>query len=119
MSRRRAHAKPPRVPSGGASVSATEAQNNFGRVLGQAASEGAVFITRYDQPTAVVLSMDRYRALTKSDGQDLDEVTREFDEMVARMQTSGAKTAVDALFDMDAGAIGKAAAIQGASRRRE
>jgi prevent-host-death family protein len=46
------------------SLSATEAQNNFGQVLGRAKRGGRVFITRYDRPEAVLLSIEEYEALT-------------------------------------------------------
>lgn len=92
------------------SVSATEAQNNFGRVLGQAAEGGVVYITRYDRPAAVVMSIDRYRGLTeRDDPETLDELTREFDELFAGMQSDEAAAAFDALFEMDSEALGEAA----------
>lgn len=97
----------------GAAVSATEAQNNFGRVLTRAASEGTVYITRYDRPTAVVLSIERYRELAGSDAAELDELEREFDEMLARMQSEEAAAAVDALFEMRSDELGDAA-VRGA-----
>ncbi|HVR28713.1 MAG TPA: type II toxin-antitoxin system prevent-host-death family antitoxin [Thermoanaerobaculia bacterium] len=90
-------------------ISATEAQNNFGRVLTRAMTEGAVTITKYDRPAAMVLSMDRYRELTGEAAPELDELTREFDEMLARMQTEEAAAGVDALFEMEAEALGRAA----------
>ena len=115
------HAKSASVASHEAiagSVSATEAQNNFGRVLGQAASEGVVYITRYDRATAVVMSIERYRALTELDAPDLDELAREFDETFARMQTPGASAAVAALFEMGSKELGDAAVL-GARHRAE
>lgn len=104
--------KPGPVPDA-ASVSATDAQNHFGQVLSRAAKEGAVFIRRYDRPAAVVLSLDRYRELTGRADVELDELTREFDEMLARMQTDGAAAASDALFDMESDELGQAA-VRGA-----
>lgn len=96
-----------------AALSATEAQNNFGRVLSRAASEGTVYITRYDRPTAVVLSIDRYRELAGADAADLDELAREFDEMLARMQTEEVAAGIDALFRMTPDQLGEAA-VRGA-----
>jgi prevent-host-death family protein len=90
-------------------VSSTEAQNNFGRVLAQATSEGAVFITKYERPAAVVLSIDRYRELAGDDEPDLDELAREFDETLATMQTDEAAAGFDALFEMGPEALGRAA----------
>lgn len=94
-------------------MSATDAQNHFGQVLSRAASEGAVFIRKYDRPAAVLLSMDAYRELRGRSDVDLDELTREFDELLARLQTDEAGAATDALFDMEADELGRAA-VRGA-----
>lgn len=91
------------------SVSATEAQNNFGRVLDRAATEGTVYVTRYDRPAVVVLSIDRYRELAGEGVPELDQLTREFDEMLARMQTDEAAAAVEALFEAGPDELGEAA----------
>jgi prevent-host-death family protein len=101
----------------GSSISATEAQNNFGRVLSQAASEGVVFITKYERPEAVVLSMDRYNDLVRFTRPDLQGLAREFDEMLAQMQTPDAASAFDALFEAGEEELGQAA-VRGAHRRR-
>lgn len=90
------------------SVSATDAQNHFGEVLSRAAREGAVFIRKYDRPAAVLLSMDAYRKLRGRPDVDLGELTREFDEMLARLQTDEA-AATNALFEMGADELGRAA----------
>lgn len=96
-------------PMASRSVSATEAQNNFGRVLGDAALGRVVYITRYDRPAAVVMSIAEYDALTRSSAQELDELTREFEARLAGMQTSRAAAAVDALFEMDSSELGATA----------
>ena len=98
------------------SISATEAQNNFGRVLGKVAEDGVVYITKYDRPQAVVISVDRYEALVGNEDPDLAELTREFDEMFEAMQTPEAAAAGNALFAMDGEALG-AAAARGAARK--
>lgn len=90
-------------------VSSTEAQNNFGRVLAQATTEGAVFITKYERPAAVVLSIDRYYELAGDDEPDLDELAREFDETLAYLQTDEAAAGFDALFEMGPEELGRAA----------
>jgi prevent-host-death family protein len=94
-------------------VSATEAQNNFGDVLVRARRDGEVYITKYDRPAAVVLSIERYRTLTGGTAPDLEALTREFDQMVARMQTRAAAAGADALFEMGSGELGQAA-VRGA-----
>lgn len=95
------------------SVSATEAQNHFGEVLSRAAREGAVFIRKYDRPAAVLMSMDAYRDLRGRTDVDLDGLTREFEEMLVRLQTDEAAAATDALFEMGADELGRAA-VRGA-----
>lgn len=93
--------KPTRRGGRRKSVSATEAQNNFGRVLDNAAL-GEVYITKYDRPTAVVLSIDRYNELIAAEVAELDELTREFDSLLADLQSADAAAGFDALFDMNA-----------------
>jgi antitoxin Phd len=100
----------------GESIPATEAQNNFGRVLGRAKREGRVFITRYDQPEAVVLSIEEYEALTGREPVDLQALEREFDTMLLRMQRPEHGRAVDQLFAMTGSQLGKAAHDKVASR---
>lgn len=95
------------------SVSATVAQNNFGEVLSRASAGETVYITRYDRTTAVVISMERYRELVEDESADLEELTQEFDALLARMQSAEAAAGFDALFEMDAGALGEAA-VRGA-----
>jgi len=102
----------------GATVPATEAQNNFGRVLGRAKREGRVFITRYDQPEAVVLSIEEYDALTGREPIDLKALEHEFDEMLLRMQSPLHSRAVDQLFDMTGAQLGQAAISAGPSPTR-
>ena len=106
-SKRRA---PDHVAPAGPSISATEAQNNFGRVLGRAKRDGRVFITRYDQPEAVVLSIEEYDALTGRVPVDLEALEREFDQMLLRMQRPEHGRAVDQLFQMTGSQLGEAAA---------
>lgn len=89
-------------------LSATEAQNNFGEVLQRVAADGVVYITKYDRPTAVILSPGRYRELVGEDA-ELEQLEREFDEMLARMQTAEAGSAADALFELGPEALAAAA----------
>ncbi|CAN5621737.1 hypothetical protein BH23GEM10_BH23GEM10_08510 [soil metagenome] len=96
------------------SMSSTEAQNNFGEVLSRALREGRVFITRYSRPEVVVLSLDAYEALVAAEPIDLDLLEHEFNELIARMQSSDHHRAVDALFDMTSEDLGQAA-VEGAT----
>ena len=104
---------PAEEPSATRTMPATEAQNNFGRVLQRAAAEGAIFITKYGRPSSVVLSIERYRALVGRDRAPLEDLTREFDEMLARMQGDQAAAGIEALFDMGSEELGRAA-VRGA-----
>ena len=109
MRARRARPVEPPRRSRDREVSSTEAQNNFGRVLARAMTEGAVYITKYDRAAAVVLSIDRYRELAGEDDPDLEELAREYDETLAHMQTPEAAAGFDALFDMGSEELGRAA----------
>lgn len=100
------------------SVSATEAQNNFGRVLDHAALEGVVYITKYDRPTAVVLSIDKYNEVAAAKDVNLDGLTREFDKRLARMQAAGTAAGFDDLFAMDATQLAAAATRAARTRPR-
>jgi len=98
-----------RKPARTRSVSATEAQNNFGEVLARVARDGRVFITRYRRPEAVVLSMQEYEALAGVEPVDLDALEREFDGLVARMESPEQHAATEALFRMTGAELGRAA----------
>lgn len=95
------------------SFTSTEAQNNFGQVLRRARREGHVFITKYDRPEAVVLSIEEYESLTGREPVDLQALEREFDEMLERMQRPAHRRAVDRLFSMTGAELGEAA-VRGA-----
>jgi prevent-host-death family protein len=101
----------------GASITATDAQNNFGQVLSRARSEGRVFITRYDRPEAVLLSIEEYESLLGRDEIDLHALEREFDEMLAQMQRPEQRRSIDRLFSMGPEELGGAAA-RGSSNER-
>lgn len=90
-------------------VTATEAQNEFGRMLDAVSHDRIVVITRHDAPRAVLMSVARYDALTRAESAALDALTTEFDAMLARMQTPSAKTGVRRAFDASPEALGEAA----------
>lgn len=101
---------------GSRSVSATEAQNNFGQVLGSVARGGVIYITRYDQPEAVILSIEKFNALAGPDSSRLDDLTREFDDRLARMQSAEAAAGIDTFFGLESAELGEAA-LRGARRK--
>ncbi|HET7463063.1 MAG TPA: type II toxin-antitoxin system prevent-host-death family antitoxin, partial [Longimicrobium sp.] len=79
-------------------MTSTEAQNGFGRLLDLVARDGTVLITKHNATQAVVMPVDRYKALTGLNSPDLNLLTQEFDELVRRMQTVEVQEAVNAAF---------------------
>ena len=103
--------------SGTRTVTATQAQNEFGRVLDDATRDGAVVITKHGQPKAVLLSITRFAQLREREATALETLTRKFDEMLDRMQTPESRAAVDQTFEASPQQLGRAA-VAGAARRR-
>ena len=95
-----------------ASVSATEAKNNFGAVLDRALTDGGVSITKHDEVRAVILSLPHYEALVGKQVDPLAALGQEFDALVERMQTPRARAAGRALFDATPLRLGRAALKQ-------
>ena len=79
--------------------SASDAKNSFGRLLDVVERSGMVTITRHDEPKAMLLSMDEYRALAGGRESALDVMTGEFDTMLARIRAPGARDAMQSAFD--------------------
>jgi prevent-host-death family protein len=98
------------------SYSATEAKNEFGRLLEQAIHGEPVVITKHDSPRAVLMSFAEFQALKQAPQAGLDTLRGEFDRLLQGMQTPMARRAVDRLFRMTSPALGKAA-VAGARRR--
>lgn len=97
-------------------VSATDAKNQFGRVLDRVARGQVVTITKHDTPTAVVMSFDDYTALTVRAGLALDTLSTEFDALADRMQTPRHRAGLKAAFGATPASLGKAAVA--AARKR-
>ena len=91
------------------SFTATEAKNEFGRVLETAIQGGIVVITKHDAPKAVLVALDEFRALVGARKGRLDTLRGEFDALLARMQTPEARSGMKAAFDATAAQLGKAA----------
>jgi antitoxin Phd len=98
------------------SFTATDAKKQFGRVLETVLRGGAVVITKHDAPTAILLSVDEFNALTKATSRTLDTLSADFDAMLARMQGPKARARMKAAFDATPKELGKAAVA--ATRRR-
>ena len=92
-----------------ASVSASQAKNEFGRVLEMAIQGGAVVITKHDAPRAVLISVENFNALSGAAQTKLDTLSRDFDALLARMQASKARRGMKEAFAASGKRLGKAA----------
>jgi antitoxin Phd len=99
-------------------VAATKFKNEFGTIFEQAALGGAVAITKHNTPKAVLLSYTEFEALTKSRSPALDELTDEFDSLLAGMQTTASRSAMAAAFDATPDELGRAAVKAARASRR-
>ena len=100
------------------SVAATQFKNQFGAIFEQASLGGAVAITKHNTPKAVLLSYAEFEALTRASSPVLDELSEEFDALLAGMQTPKAKAGVTTAFDAAPEELGRAAVKAAARRRR-
>jgi antitoxin Phd len=99
-------------------VAATKVKNEFGAVLERAVAGGAVAITRHDAPKAVLLSFTEFAALVKGRADSLDDLAGEFDALLSRMQTPGARKGVAAAFAASPAELGRAAVAAARPPRR-
>ncbi len=99
-----------------ASVTASEAKSEFGRVLEMAIQGGAVVITKHDAPKAVLISVENFNALSAATETRLDSLDREFDALLTRMKTPKARRGMQTAFAASGRELGKAAVA--AARRR-
>jgi prevent-host-death family protein len=98
-------------------VAATRLKNEFGAVLEQALRGGAVAITRHDTPKAVLVSYDEFQALVKERTPSLNDLSAEYDLLLAGMQTPKARKGMQAAFDATPAELGSAA-VKAARKRR-
>jgi prevent-host-death family protein len=78
---------------------ASEAKHKFGQLLDAALRDGPVTITKQRKPTAVLISLEEYRALTQAEDRTLAALSSEFDRRYAAMQNPGAALAMQQAFD--------------------
>jgi len=90
-------------------VSATKLVAGMQKVTSAVMTHGAVVVTRHDEPAMVLMSIDRYLALELAAEPDLDALTKQFDDMFARMQGDEAAEAMERTFAMSPADLGKAA----------
>jgi len=98
------------------SYTATEAKNEFGRLLEQAIHGTTVLITKHDSPRAVLISIDHFQTLQEAPQAKLDTLTEQFDTLLERMQSPKARRGMAAAFRADSKQLGKAAVA--AARKR-
>jgi antitoxin Phd len=97
-------------------ISASEAKNRFATVLENVSKGQEVFITKHDAPRAVVISVERFRALSAATSSVLDRLTAEFDARLARMQSPEAQGALEKAFHASPTDLGRAALRMARSR---
>jgi prevent-host-death family protein len=98
-------------------VAATRLKNEFGTVLEQAVRGGAVAITRHDTPRAVLVSYDEFQALVKERMPSLNDLSAEYDVLLARMQAPKSRKGMQAAFNASPAELGRAA-VKAARKRR-
>jgi prevent-host-death family protein len=98
------------------SISSTEAQNTFGKVLGRVLRGAVIGITRHDEMSAVLLSAESYEALLAQRSDPLEKLRDRFDQRFAAMQSPQSKSGVRALFAATPQELGRAA-VKGAKKR--
>jgi antitoxin Phd len=97
------------------SVTASEAKREFGRVL-ETAIRGAVVITKHGAPRAVLISVERFSALSGAAETKLDALNHEFDALLDQMQTPKARRGMKTAFAASAKELGKTAVAAARSR---
>jgi antitoxin Phd len=95
---------------------ATQAKNEFGRVMETVLKGGRVVITKHDAPKAILISVEDFDRLSGATEVTVDSLSEEFDALLARMQTAKARGAMSAAFAASPKEMGKAAMI--AARKR-
>jgi prevent-host-death family protein len=103
-------------PGGAARFTATQAKNEFGRVLELALHGDTVVITKHDAPKAILISVDQFNKLAHATEATLDTLSHEFDALLAGMQSPKSAAAMKAAFAASPAELGKAAVT--AARKR-
>jgi len=98
-------------------VSATKLVASMQKVTSTVMTRGAVVITRHDEPAMVLVSIDRYLQLEQAAKPNLDALTRQFDDMFARMQGPQAAQRMSDAFAMSPSELGTAAKRAAGAKR--
>ncbi|HNR22210.1 MAG TPA: hypothetical protein PKL49_04220 [Steroidobacteraceae bacterium] len=99
----------PRLISELPRVAATRLVEGMQKVTSTVMAHGAVVVTRHEQPSMVLMSVDRYVQLRRAAEPDLDRLTRQFDELFDRMQGPEAAQRMAEAFEMPSAQLGEAA----------
>jgi antitoxin Phd len=91
------------------SVPATRLKNEPASIIDRVAAGKAVAITRHNSARAVILSYEDFRELAQAREPSLGALSARFDELLAGMQTPGAKKALAAAFESSPEALGESA----------
>lgn len=97
-------------------IPASLAKNRFARVIDDATQGREVFITRHKSPKVVVISVEKYNALSAATRSVLDRLTAQFDARLAAMQTAESQRAMNKAFHASPGELGRAALKASRSR---
>ena len=92
-------------------ISATEFKQRFGKTLEDVAHGQRVRITRHGrvEDSLVLLREDELREMQARASSPLDALRDQFDDMVARMQSTKARKAVASIGSVESSSLGKAA----------
>jgi antitoxin Phd len=90
-------------------IAATEAKNNFAGVLDGVMRGEEVIITKHNSAKAVVLSVEKFRELSKGSSPDLGALTAEFNTRLERMQRPQVRAAIQSAFDASPEDLGRVA----------
>jgi prevent-host-death family protein len=91
------------------SVSATDIKNAFASVWDRMLAEGAIAITKHEKPKAVLVSIERFEELIRSNRSALDQLTEEFDDLLTGMQSAKAKRGMAEAFKANPAQLGRTA----------
>ena len=77
---------------------------------------GAVAVTKHDEPKAVIISLDDFKALSTGAARELNSLASDFDALLDHMQTREARAGMKRAFDASPEELGKAA-VRAARKR--
>lgn len=80
-------------------VPASQFKNNFGSVVDKALRGGAIAITKHAAPHAVLLSYAEFASLSQTRGDILQDLSAQFDGLLANMQSPKARQGMQRAFD--------------------